>query len=321
MGMALWALSRELRAGEAEPSAGHPGVQAFLARYGHRAVREIDIGVNRWTEDPTYVLGVLRTYMAQPDGTGAGAAFTAGAGAAGAAAASLLLEARRKAGRLRVAWVRGLIRRFRALGGLRERPKFDFVRIVALGRRVLRKAGAELVEAGRLDHPDDIFYLTPGDLTPGGLAPGDPTRDLRAKVTAGRARYQQELGRRTVPRVITSLGESVYGAIGRAPGALNGIPISPGVYEGTVRVLLNPTDRLEPGEVLVTVSTDPGWTPLFISAGALVMEIGGVMSHGSVVAREYGLPAVAGVADATTRLKTGQRVRVNGQTGEVVLAG
>jgi pyruvate,water dikinase len=314
MGVALWALSRKLRAAGDEPSADHPGVRDFLARYGHRAVREIDIGVDRWTEDPTYVLGVLRTYMAQPDGTGAGAAFTAGSEAAGAAAASLMPEFRRKAGRLRAAWVRGLIRRFRALAGLRERPKFDLVRVLALGRRVLREAGAELVKASRLDHPDDIFYLTPNDLTP-----SDPTGDLRAKATAGRVLYQQELGRRAVPRVITSLGESVYGAIGRAPGALTGTPVSPGVYEGTVRVLLHPTDRLEPGEVLVTVSTDPGWTPLFISAGALVMEIGGVMSHGSVVAREYGLPAVAGVADASVRLKTGQRVRVNGETGEVVV--
>jgi rifampicin phosphotransferase len=120
---------------------------------------------------------------------------------------------------------------------------------------------------------------------------------------------------------MTSTGECIFGVpTQEAEGVLTGLPVSSGVHEGTARVILNPVGaRLEAGEVLVCRGTDPAWTPLFLSAGALVMETGGAVSHGSVVAREYGLPAVAGVADATVRLRDGQRVRVNGETGQVTL--
>ena len=107
------------------------------------------------------------------------------------------------------------------------------------------------------------------------------------------------------------------------PGALLGNPVSPGVIEGVVRVILDPaTETLGPGEILVAPFTDPGWTPLFINAGALVMEIGGALAHGSVVAREYGIPAVVGVYQATSRLRTGDRIRMDGSSGliEVIQA-
>src|SRR5205807_8078209 len=124
--------------------------------------------------------------------------------------------------------------------------------------------------------------------------------------------------RRAVPRVLTSTGETFYTAPAK-PGVLAGTAASPGVYEGPVRVLFDPREAgLQPGEVLVAPGTDPAWTPLFLSAGALVMELGGIMTHGSVVAREYGIPAVVGVPDATRLLKTGQRVRVDGESGQVV---
>ena len=101
---------------------------------------------------------------------------------------------------------------------------------------------------------------------------------------------------------------------------LTGSPVSPGVVEGTVRVVLDPRDaQLMPGEILVCPGTDPSWTPLFLAAGGLVMEVGGMMTHGAVVAREYGIPAVVGVHEAASRLRTGQRVRVNGSNGQVLL--
>src|SRR5690606_19456583 len=104
-----------------------------------------------------------------------------------------------------------------------------------------------------------------------------------------------------------------------ATGVLKGTPVSPGIYEGRARILYDPRGaRLETGEVLVAHGTDPAWTPLFLNAGALVMETGGPMSHGAIVAREYGIPAIVGVEGALTRLRTGQRVRVNGESGEVV---
>ena len=192
------------------------------------------------------------------------------------------------------------------------------MRIIALGRDLLQQVGASLVAEHRLDDADDVFFLDPADLR---LALQGESLDLRARAAGNRREYERELGRRAIPRILTSEGETVYGPA--APpeppaGTLLGTGVSPGVHEGVVRVLDSPVGAdLGPGEVLVAATTDPGWTPLFLLAGALVMEVGGVVSHGAVVAREYGIPAVAAVPDATRRLRTGQRVRVDGGTGTV----
>jgi len=309
MDLALWRLSREL---EGEPTAADPKVQAFLARYGHRGVREIDLGVSRWREDPEHVLNVLRTYRAQGAEADAEAHFAAGAAGAERAAADLEARVRREKGALR-GWLTGLLlKRIRQLTGLREYPKFYFVRVIDIFRQLIRGAGEELVAAGRLDRAEDVYFLRFRHLT-------DLAADLRALAAGARAEYQRELGRRLVPRILTSEGEAFYGVAAVTEGALPGVAASAGVYEGRVRVVFDPTTAtLEPGEVLVAPGTDPAWTPLFLAAGALVMEVGGVMSHGSVVAREYGIPAVVGVAGATERLRTGQRVRVDGASGQVI---
>jgi pyruvate,water dikinase len=311
MDLALWSVGQRLKEEGVAPSAGHPAVQAFLARYGHRAAREIDLGVPRWSEDPTPILNILRSYLTHDHEVDPAMHFRRGAELADATAANLIERVRREKGRLRAAWMRFLLWRVRALAGVREYPKFYAVRILAAMRRVLAGAGAELVAAGRLDRAEDVFFLDLRDLqTP---------HDLRALAAANRADYERERSRRTIPRVMTSTGETFYAAPTTTPGALIGTAASPGVYEGRVRVVFDPREaKLEPGEVLVAPGTDPAWTPLFLSAGALVMEIGGVMSHGSVVAREYGIPAVVGVAGATQQLQTGQRVRVDGENGLVV---
>jgi pyruvate,water dikinase len=138
-----------------------------------------------------------------------------------------------------------------------------------------------------------------------------------------REAYQRELRRRQIPRLLLSDGRAFYEGLASAEDSsesIVGSPVSPGVAEGNVRVVLDPRSAtLEPGEILVCPGTDPSWTPLFLSAGALVMETGGMMTHGSVVAREYGIPAVVGVHAATTRLHTGQRVRVDGSKGIVAV--
>jgi len=228
-----------------------------------------------------------------------------------------------------------MLSRVRALAGTREYPKFFAVRMFALFRRVLGKIGQDLVAAGRLDRAEDVYFLwfrdwqgSEGDADrrdPGGPVgrrdSGAPAerRDLRDLAAANRAEYQRELGRRSIPRVLTSEGEAFYGAPVTVAGALVGTAASPGVHEGRVRVIRDPKGtKLEQGEVLVAPGTDPAWTPLFLTAGALVMEIGGIMSHGSVVAREYGIPAVVGIPDATRRLRDGQRVRVDGESGLVI---
>lgn len=329
MDLALWRLSRRLKAEGLEPSADHPGVQAFLERYGHRGVREIDVGMPRWRDDPEHVLNLLRTYLTQGDETDAEAHFRQGAAEAERAADALVERVRREKGIMRAVMMRFMLSRVRALAGTREYPKFFAVRMFALFRRVLGKVGQDLAAAGRLDSADDIYFLwfrdwMESDDPAGSGAPAEPRglaggRDLRALAAANRAEYQRELGRRSIPRVLTSEGEAFYGAPATVEGALVGTAASPGVHEGRVRVIRDPKGaRLEQGEVLVAPGTDPAWTPLFLTAGALVMEIGGIMSHGSVVAREYGIPAVVGIPDATRRLRDGQRVRVDGESGTVI---
>jgi pyruvate,water dikinase len=214
----------------------------------------------------------------------------------------------------RRAIVRFLLRRVRLLSGLREQPKFQIIRLFALGHAMLVRVGAELVRRTLLERVDDVFFLTLPDARRA-LA----GEDLRAAVVERRAVYRRELARRHVPRVLLSDGTDAE-TILPAPtdGAIRGTPASPGIARGIARVIRSPVGaRLEPGEVLVAPSTDPGWTPLFLTAGALVMEMGGMMSHGAVVAREYGIPAVVGVPDATGRISTGDQVTVDGSAGTV----
>jgi len=145
-------------------------------------------------------------------------------------------------------------------------------------------------------------------------------------VAERRQRYDREKLRRQIPRLLLSDGQAFYDGLGAPEGVAEGVivgsPVSPGVVEGIVHVVLDPHGtRLVPGEILVCPGTDPAWTPLFLAAGGLVMEVGGLMTHGSVVAREYGIPAVVGVSFATTRLHTGQRIRVDGFAGRIQILG
>jgi pyruvate,water dikinase len=209
----------------------------------------------------------------------------------------------------------------RALAGLREFPKFMLIRIMSLIRESMLTSGRELVEAGVLEHADDIFFLHYPQLQ--ALARDEPG-DWRGWVSQNRRAYGRELLRKQIPRILLSDGTAFYAGMAASgadeAGVLTGSPVSPGVVEGVVHVVFDPrTARLAPGEILVCPGTDPAWTPLFLSAGGLVMEVGGLMTHGSVVAREYGIPAVVGVHEATQRLKTGQRVRVDGSTGRVIV--
>jgi pyruvate,water dikinase len=181
-------------------------------------------------------------------------------------------------------------------------------------REVLRPVGEELAAAGRIERPDDMYFLT---LAQARAAVGGA--DKRETVAASRATYDRERTRRRIPRVLLADGTDAEVALVEAvEGDLRGSPASPGTVTGTARVIHSPRGaHLEPGEILVAPSTDPGWTPLFLTAGGLVMEMGGMMSHGAVVAREYGIPAVVGVPDATTRIATGDRITVDGSSGVV----
>ena len=318
MGVTLWRLARQLKEEGREPTPDHPGVADFLRRFGHRAVWEIDPGIPRWSEEPAYVLDLLRGYMAAPEDADQVARFTRQQAEAEAAATGLTDRIRAAKGGLRGRVFAWQMRCYRELAGLREQPKFEGARMIAIARRILLEAGAELVAKEALDAAEDVMFLRYDELI---AFEEGRVGDLRAKAAAARAEYDREMSRRAVPRWMTSDGEAIFGVqVEEAEGVLSGLPVSAGTHEGRVRVVLNPAGaRLESGEVLVCPGTDPAWTPLFLQAGALVMETGGAVSHGSIVAREYGLPAVAGVPEATTRLTDGQRVRVDGQSGQVVI--
>ncbi|MFI6927380.1 PEP/pyruvate-binding domain-containing protein [Nonomuraea spiralis] len=307
-------LARRYRAGELPPRAQR-GIAAFLDKYGHRGVAEIDLGVPRWSDDPTHILGVLANYLRIDAGSdlAPAALFAKGARAARAETDRAAALAAAK-GRWRAPVVRLALGRTRAYAGLRELPKFYAVRSIAAVRHSLRAVGDHLVRTGVLDTADDVYFLRLEEAR-SALAGGD----LRDLVRERRAAYERESRRRHVPRIMLSDGTEPEALAGPAPeGALTGTPASAGTVTGVARVVLDPTGaHLEPGEILVCPSTDPGWTPLFLTAGGLVMEMGGAMSHGAVVAREYGIPAVVGVPDATSRITTGQEITVDGAAGTV----
>jgi rifampicin phosphotransferase len=334
MDLALWSLAVDARADRdsaaalrertpeelaaayheaALPAPLQSGLTAFLERYGFRSIGEIDVGVPRWSEDPTHILGALANYARLDDGAPPpDEQFARAQREAEAMVATLI---RRVHGPRRLL-VRFTLSRVRALIGSREAPKFHLIRLVATpGRELLRSAGADLAARGRIAEADDVFFLTLPEARR--AAAGE---DQRGIVADRRRVFERERARRHLPRVLLSDGTDAEAALVTASGDLCGTPASPGVATGTARVILSPQGaRLEPGEILVAPSTDPGWTPLFLTAGALVMEMGGMMSHGAVVAREYGIPAVVGVAGATERIATGQRVTVDGAAGTVAL--
>ncbi len=339
MDLALWSLAQEIRAdrdaaaafGGAStdqlagryhagtlPAVAQRGLAAFLKEYGHRAVAEIDLGMPRWSEDPRHIIGVIASYLKVEDAEQApDAVFARGEAAAHAMIETLAARASRRSA-LRARIVRFALQRARALVGLRELPKFYLIVAIDALRRQLSMVGAHLAAAGRIERADDVFFI---DLVE--AKAGVDGRGLHALVAERRAAYEQELGRRHLPRVLLSDGTEPEAEITRtatSEGAISGTPASAGTVTGIARVILDPVGaRLEPGEILVAPSTDPGWTPLFLIAGGLVMEMGGANSHGAVVAREYGIPAVVGVPDATLQITTGQTITVDGSGGTVTV--
>ena len=193
------------------------------------------------------------------------------------------------------------------------------VLLLANARKLLWSVGETLAHTGQVNTAEDIFFLTRQE-----ARAALNGADMHKTIHERRADYAQELKRRHIPRVLLSDGTEPeaesHVIASKGEGALSGTPASAGVVTAKARVIMNPIGaRLEPGEILVAPSTDPGWTPLFLTAGGLVMEMGGPMSHGAVVAREYGIPAVVGVQGATERLATGQRITVDGSSGVITI--
>ena len=313
MGMAILFMARDLDAQGRRATTDTPELIDFLETYGHRNTIELDVGIPIWKEDPAYVVDLVNSYI-ESQTYEEGLQRFEKARLEAEAAIERIREAMEQAGepqKARKAYQ--LLTDYRAMFGIRELPKFYLRHGLTLYRKVILEVGRELAEKGRLELPEDVFFVTFPDIRTG--------KDLKPVVEKNREQYALEMNR-MAPRVLTSTGESLHApAMNAGDNALMGVPVSPGITEGRVRILHHPEEgqSLEVGEILVTTGTNPSWTPLFLKLGGLIMETGGPISHGSVVAREYGLPAVAGVVNATRQLKNGQRIRINGETGSVEL--
>ncbi len=292
-------------------------IEAWLDKYGMRCVGEIDITRPRWSERPStlvpMILGNVKNF--EP---GAGERrFEQGRQEAGKKEQELLErllalpDGERKADE-----TKRMIDRVRTFIGYREYPKYGMVSRYFVYKKALLEEAERLVRAHVLRAKDDIFYLTFQELH-------DVVRTNRVddQLIARRKDAFRSYQALTPPRVLTSDGEAITGAYRRddmPAGALIGLPVSAGTVEGRARVILDMARAdLEPGDILVTAHTDPSWTPLFVAVAGLVTEVGGLMTHGAVIAREYGLPAVVGVVDATRLIPDGQRIRVHGTDGYV----
>ena len=293
-------------------------IRAFLDTYGMRCVGEIDITRPRWSERPTTLLPVILGNIEnfQP---GAGERrFEQGRHEAWEKEQELLTRLRALPdGERKADETKQMIDRVRTFIGYREYPKYGIISRYLVYKRALMEEAERLVQAHLLSGQEDIFYLTFQELHE--IARTNRVGDDEL------IRHRQEafLSYRalTPPRVLTSDGEAIAGEYRRRDlpaGALAGLAVSSGTVEGRARVIADIGDAdLGTGDILVTAYTDPSWTPLFVAIKGLVTEVGGLMTHGAVIAREYGLPAVVGVEHATRLIRDGQRIRVHGTDGYV----
>jgi pyruvate,water dikinase len=292
-------------------------IQAYLGKYGMRCVGEIDITKPRWSERPStllpMILGNIRNF--EP---GAGERlFEQGQQKAGEKERELLTRLRAlPEGEQKAEEAKRMIDRIRTFIGYREYPKFHIVSRYFVYKQALLEDAERLVRAHVLRDREDIFYLTFAELHD--VVRTNQVDDQLIRQRKDAFRSYQAL---TPPRVLTSDGEAVAGTYGRADvpaGALTGLAVSAGTVEGRARVILDMADAdFEAGDILVTAYTDPSWTPAFVAIKGLVTEVGGLMTHGAVIAREYGLPAVVGVEHATRLIRDGQRIRVHGTDGYI----
>ncbi|MEO3755548.1 rifamycin-inactivating phosphotransferase [Streptomyces sp. B6B3] len=292
-------------------------IEAYLDRYGMRCVGEIDITRPRWRERPSTLVPVILDNVRNAEPGAAERRFEEGRRKAREKERDVLSRLRALPdGDRKADETRRMIDRVRTFIGYREYPKYAIISRYFVYKRALLAEAERLVRAGVLREREDVFYLTFQELH-------DVVRSNRVDDELIRRRGDafRSYHALTPPRVLTSDGEAVTGAYRRddAPaGALIGLPVSAGTVEGRARVVLDLAEAdLEAGDILVTTFTDPSWSPLFVGVAGLVTEVGGLMTHGAVIAREYGLPAVVGVERATRLIRDGQRIRVHGTDGYV----
>lgn len=299
----------------------HDAFHDFLGKYGMRCTGEIDITRTRWSERPItlvpLILGNIKNF--EPDASSR--KFEQGRQEALAKEQELLDRLKLLPdGNQKAKETKRMIDRIRNFIGYREYPKYGYVSRYFVYKGALLQEAERLLKAGVIQEKEDIYYLTFEE-----LHEVVRTNKLDYKIIGKRKDEYKLYEKLTPPRVITSDGEMITGKYKREhlpAEAIAGLAVSSGVIEGRARVILNMEEAdLEDGDILVTPFTDPSWTPLFVSIKGLVTEVGGLMTHGAVIAREYGIPAVVGVENATTLIKDGQRIRVHGTEGYIEILG
>lgn len=305
-----------------EGSVFRQGVEGFLGEFGHRAVNELEIANPRWNEDLNYALEQIRLFLGEAETWQP-------------RAAAVLVRAAAQAEVVRVAglWrpvVNWLAAHARRAAALREAGKSALVALWEPMRAVALEVGRRLAGATRLERPEDVFWLAWIDLESYLRGEWD---GRGAAALAGDRKMQAEVWRAQQPPDV--IIRDAHGNVApqsqwREPSgaqraehghSLMGLPVSPGQAQGTACLLRHPSEggRLRRGDVLVAPTTDPAWTPLFLRASSLVMEVGGYLSHGAIVAREYGIPAVVNVPGVMQAIHDGDQVAVDGDAGRVVI--
>ncbi|MFF4628423.1 rifamycin-inactivating phosphotransferase [Streptomyces griseorubiginosus] len=292
-------------------------IEAYLDRYGMRCVGEIDITRPRWRERPTTLVPVILDNVRNFGPGAARRRFEEGRLKAERKEQEVLSRLRTLPdGERKAEETKRMIDRIRTFIGYREYPKYNIISRYFVYKQALTAEAERLVRAGVLAERDDCFYLTLEE-----FEAAVRSNEVDHRLVEERKETFRTYQALTPPRVLTSDGEAVSGAYRRddvPDGSLAGLAVSAGTVEGRARVVLDMADAdLEAGDILVTSFTDPSWSPLFVGIAGLVTEVGGLMTHGAVVAREYGLPAVVGVEGATRLIRDGQRIRVHGTDGYV----
>ena len=292
-------------------------ISAYLNKYGMRCAGEIDITRPRWSEKPTALVPLILSNIRNFEPGESKRRFEQGRQEALKKEQELLDRLKQLPdGEQKVEETKRMISLVRNFAGYREYPKYGIVNRYFVYKQALLKEAEQLVQANVIQEKEDIYYLTFEE-----LREVVRTNKLDYQIISKRKDEYKFYEKLTPPRVITSDGEIIAGEYKREnlpAEAIVGLPVSSGVIEGRARVILNMEDAdLEDGDILVTSFTDPSWTPLFVSIKGLVTEVGGLMTHGAVIAREYGLPAVVNVENATKLINDGQRIRVNGTEGYV----
>jgi pyruvate,water dikinase len=292
----------------------------FMREHGHHTRGEIEFYNPRWSEMPDYVLDMIRSYlMSLPDSDP-----LAGYHRRGEESEALASDLRsRIKNPFKKAMFNYYLEQAKKGSTVRENGKSALIRFLSLIRKRLLELGQRFVDRGILKERDDIFFFEFEEMP--AIASGENTNDIQAVVQQRKREYKQNLAITPPPVIIGGFDAERFipAEPDRTKKEFTGIPVSPGVVRGPARVVLRSDsgEKIKPGEILVAPFTDPGWTPYFTPAAAIVMDMGGLLSHGSIIAREYGIPAVVNVGPVTTMIKTGQMIEVDGDHGRVRILG